>query len=85
MSDGFVEVERDGGGGGCINGHHIVLFSDTLVKKFGPLTCTLVYSDAKDPRKVKDFGDNGCPKQGIPYIPEGSEFNRPFCYDLNIS
>lgn len=72
LKPGFVEIGRDGGGGGSVNGKHIVLFSDTLVRGWGPITNTICYSSRHDPVKLEDFGRDGVPVQGVPYIPEGT-------------
>ena len=66
-------IGRDGGGGGKVNGRHVVLFSDTLVRGVGPLTNTIVYSDPKDPTLLHEFGKDGVPRQAIPYLDEGTQ------------
>ena len=71
LKKGFVEIARDGGGGGCVNGKHIVLFSDTLVRGWGPINNTICYSSPHDPTALEDFGTDGVPVQGVPYLDEG--------------
>lgn len=71
LRKGFVDIERDGGGGGRVNGKDIVLFSDTLVRGVGPINNTICYSNPRHPVALEDFGRNGVPKQGIPYLEEG--------------
>lgn len=72
LRKGFVDIARDGGGGGRVNGKNIVLFSDTLVRGVGPITNTICYSSELNPVVLEDFGRNGVPVQGIPYLEEGN-------------
>ena len=71
LKEGFVEIQRDGGGGGCVNGKHIVLFSDTIVRGWGPINNTICYSSPQNPPDLEDFGRDGIPVQGVPYLEEG--------------
>ena len=68
----FDRVSRDGGGGGLVNGDHLIVFSDTMTTNsddqiIGFTSNSVAYSDANTPTSLTDFGSNGIPYLGIPF------------------
>lgn len=69
----FDRVSRDGGGGGLVNGNHLIVFSDTGTTNsndqlIGFTSNSVVFSNANDPTSLTDFGQNGVPYLGIPFL-----------------
>ncbi len=68
----FDGVSRDGGGGGLVNGEHLIVFSDTMTTNsddqiIGFNSNSVAYLDANTPTSLTDFGSNGIPYLGIPF------------------
>ena len=69
----FNGVGRDGGGGGHINGFNLIVFSDTETLNSNNQVIdfksnSVAYSNATTPTSLTDFGSNGVPDLGIPFL-----------------
>jgi hypothetical protein len=69
----FGRVGRDGGGGGLVNGNQLIVFSDTETTNandqiVGFTSNSAAYFDGNDPTSLTDFGQNGVPDLGIPWL-----------------
>ncbi|KAI9687427.1 MAG: hypothetical protein M1820_010440 [Bogoriella megaspora] len=68
QTSNFKDVQRDGGGGGHINGKHVNLYCDTMLNDtLWFVSNTATYADESAPEKQTDFGLDGKPQQAIPF------------------
>lgn len=68
-----------------MNGHNVIIFSDTFVNGIGPLTNTIVYSAAGNPTSLQDFGGGGVPGQAIPYLANETAYNTAGNYQTRVA
>jgi hypothetical protein len=66
-------VSRDGGGGGLVNDYQLIVFSDTGTtnsngQMIGFTSNSVAFSNGKNPTSLTDFGQNGVPDLGIPFV-----------------
>lgn len=67
----FDRVSRDGGGGGLVNGNHLIVFSDTGTTNdqlVGFTSNSVAFSNGNAPTSLTDFGQNGVPYLGVPFL-----------------
>ena len=90
---GFPYVGRDGGGGGCINGKNVIVYSDTTTTNaaggfvnFSSNSYAFV-PNPKDPLKLQDFGTAARPEVPVEVVPwHGTEnIQENFIWPNSIS
>jgi hypothetical protein len=83
----FPNIFRDGGGGGTVNGHHYMMFSDSMftsgglpradgtnIVNFTSNTIACSNCDGRGVESLQDFGtDEGGPYQQIPFFYDNGE------------
>ncbi|KAJ4304694.1 hypothetical protein N0V90_000221 [Kalmusia sp. IMI 367209] len=83
QSSNFPDVYRDGGGGGTLNGLHLITFSDTTtttggivgsMKGFTDNTIAYVGQNGQPINKAADFGSNGVPGMPIPFTQNETQY-----------
>jgi len=84
---GYPNVYRDGGMGGTLNGHNIIVFCDTTTTNGGPkgsmigfTTNSAAYADADTPTSLTDFGSNGVPKTAIDFTAAETNYTNLHFY-----
>lgn len=89
---GFPNVCRDGGGGGCLAGKNVIIWSDTTTTddagkmvNFSSNSYAFV-PNAKDPTTLQDFGSKSRPDVPVEIVPwSGSENSSNWIWPDSVS